>query len=320
MKKYSEICENRSKIHPFRSKHYEATMNLKSLKILSQNIQKNSLIVQSLLETQKDFDIILLQEPSWSEIWKIPSLSNCEEDPLIGTSHHPNWVIFGRNPMNSNDSPRVVSYVNIHLSPLWFLLCKDIINYRDINLISFFNDNLYFFILNVYSDSLHTALKYLKDTEVNIDNVLIMTGDFNIRDSLWDSTFPHHSSISDDLFIIANSFNLSLSTATNPCPTKYSDVAGEANSVLDLMFLQNSLPELDSHLISSENWLSSDHTPLSVEIPIIEEIFLLSKFMIPPQKWSWNSIHRWSHLQLQISKHQQYGRCRQTQLCGLKRD
>jgi len=80
-----------------------------------------------------------------------------------------------------------------------------------------------------------------------------MTGDFNIRDSLWDSTFPHHSSISDDLFIIANSFNLSLSTATNPCPTKYSDVAGEANSVLDLMFLQNSLPELDSHLISSEN-------------------------------------------------------------------
>ena len=93
-------------------------MNLKSLKILSQNIQKNSLIVQSLLETQKDFDIILLQEPSWSEIRKIPSLSNCEEDPLIGTSHHPNWVIFGRNPMNSNDSPRVVSYVNIRLSPL----------------------------------------------------------------------------------------------------------------------------------------------------------------------------------------------------------
>ena len=35
----------------------------------------------------------------------------------------------------------------------------------------------------VYSDSSHSALKYLKDTEVNIDNVLIITGDFNIN---WD--------------------------------------------------------------------------------------------------------------------------------------
>ena len=86
--------------------------------------------------------------------------------------------------MDSNDSPRVISYVNICLSPLCFLLHKDIINYRDINLISFFNNNLYFFILNIYSDSSHVALKHLKDTEVNIDNVLIMTGDFNIRDSL----------------------------------------------------------------------------------------------------------------------------------------
>ena len=28
------------------------------------------------------------------------------------------------------------------------------------------------------------ALKYLKDIEVNINNMLVMTGDFNIRDSL----------------------------------------------------------------------------------------------------------------------------------------
>ena len=159
-------------------------MILKSLKILSQNIWKNSLIVQTLLETQKDFNIILIQEPPWLEIQKIPSLSNSEGDPFVGTSHHPNWIMFGRNPTNNNDLPRVVSYVNIHLSPLCFLLRKNIINHRDINLLSFINNNLFFFILNVYSDSSHSALKYLKDTEVSIDNVLIMTGDFNIRDSL----------------------------------------------------------------------------------------------------------------------------------------
>ena len=90
--------------------------------------------------------------------------------------------------------------------------------------------------MNVYSDSSHLALKYLKDTEININNLLIMTGNFNIRDSLWDLSFSHHSSISDNLIIIANSFNLDLSTLTNPTPTKYSDTKEEANSVIDLMF------------------------------------------------------------------------------------
>ena len=189
-------------------------MNLKSLKILSQNVHKNTLIIQTLLETQKDYDIILIQESPWSEIWKVLSPSNSEGDPLISTSHHPNWIMFGRTPVDSNNSLRVISYVNIHLLPLWFLLRKDIINHKDINLISFFNNNMYFFIMNVYSDSSHTALKYLKNTEVNIDNVLIMTGDFNIRDRLWDPTFPHHSTISDELFIIANSFNLFFVVAT----------------------------------------------------------------------------------------------------------
>ena len=91
--------------------------------------------------------------------------------------------------------------------------------------------------MNVYSDSSYTTLKYLKDIEININNVLIMTGDFNIRNSLWDSSFSYYSSISDDLMIIADSFNLALSTSTNPFPTRFSDTAGEANSVINLMFL-----------------------------------------------------------------------------------
>jgi len=159
-------------------------MILKSLKILSQNVHKNLLIVHSLLEMQNHYDIILIQEPPWSEIRKVPSSSNSEGDPLIGTTHHPNWIMFGRFPLDSNDSPKVISYVNICLSSLCFLLCKDVINHRDINLISFFNDNTCFFILNIYSDSSHSALKYLKDTEANIGNILLITGNFNIRDHL----------------------------------------------------------------------------------------------------------------------------------------
>ena len=90
--------------------------------------------------------------------------------------------------------------------------------------------------MNVYSDSFHLALKYLKDTEVSIYNLLIMTGNFNIRDSLWDPSFPHHSSISDNLIIIADSFNLELLLLTNSIFTRYSDTESELNLVIDLMF------------------------------------------------------------------------------------
>jgi len=137
--------------------------------------------------------------------------------------------------------------------------------------------------MNIYSNSSHSTLKYLKDTEVNINNILIMTGDFNIRDSLWDSSFPFHSSISDDLTIIADSFNLALSTPTNPCPTRYSDIAGEANSVIDLMFLRYGLSELNHHSILPECHLSSDHAPLSIDIPIHEEVIYTLKLLIPPK-------------------------------------
>ena len=191
--------------------------------------------------------------------------------------------MFSRVLLDSNDSPRVISYVNIHLSSLCFLLRKDIINHRDINLISFFNDNIWFFILNIYSNSSHTALKYLKDTKVNIGNILIMTGDFNIRDHLWNPLFPHHSTISDDLFIIVNSFNLFLSNPTNSCPTKYLDTSRDMNSVLNLMFLCSGSFKLDSHCILLENWFSLDHAPFSVKIPIIEEVVQSLKFMIFPK-------------------------------------
>jgi len=91
--------------------------------------------------------------------------------------------------------------------------------------------------MNVYSDSAYFALKYLKDSEANIPNLLIMTGDFNIQDSIWDSSFSHHSFISDNLIIIVDSFNLDLSVLTNQVPTRYSNTVSEANSVIDLMFL-----------------------------------------------------------------------------------
>ena len=53
--------------------------------------------------------------------------------------------------------------------------------------------------------------------------------------------------------MIADSFNLALSSPTNPCPTRYSDTAGESNSIIDLMFLYYGSSELDQHSIIPES-------------------------------------------------------------------
>ena len=258
-------------------------MIVENLKVFSQNVHKNSLLVNTLLKTLTNFNIILIQEPLWSEIRKIPSYSNCEGDLLMGSNHHPNWMTYARIPTNDKDFPRVLVYVNIHLSALHFLLQKDIFNHRDVSLISFSINNICFYILNVYSNLSHTALKYLKNAEANINNVVLMTDDFNIRDSLWDLSFPFHSSISDDLIILADSFNLALSGLTNPCLTRYSDTPGESNSVIGLMFLHFDSSKLDQHIILLESHLSLDHALLTVTIPLSKEIVQTSKLILAPK-------------------------------------
>ena len=68
-----------------------------------------------------------------------------------------------------------------------------------------------------------------------------MTGDFNIRDNIWDPSFPHHSVISDDLMTIVDLFNLELSFPTNRVPTRYLDSNDGSNSVINLIVMNLSL-------------------------------------------------------------------------------
>ena len=135
--------------------------------------------------------------------------------------------------------------------------------------------------MNIYSDTSHSTLKYLKDTEVNIINLLIIMGDFKIRHWSWDSSFPHHLSISDNLFIIADLFNLDLLLSTNPISTRYSDTVGESNSVINLIFLYSRLSKLNNYSIYPEWQLTSDHVSLMVTIPIADEFVQSSKFSLP---------------------------------------
>ena len=154
-------------------------MIYKDIKLFSQNVWKNSLIIKTIPEIKTNYDIIFIQKPSWSTICSIPSSSNCNGESLVSVVNHPNWLTFTRPYTNENDYPRVIIYVNIRFFSFHFSLRKDVINHRDILLILFFNKEKCFWIINVYSDFLHTAVKYLKN-KVNIHSLLIITSNFNI--------------------------------------------------------------------------------------------------------------------------------------------
>jgi len=65
-------------------------------------------------------------------------------------------------------------------------------------------------VINIYSDDYQAALKYLKDTEANIYNVLVIAGDFNTRDMEWDSSYLSHN---NSLLEITDSLDLKLSSS-----------------------------------------------------------------------------------------------------------
>ena len=200
-----------------------------------------------------------------------------EGEHLVEVLNHPSWLTFSRNVLNDHNSSRVVSYINIRLLQFHFSLQRDIFNHNNILCVLFFNNSFIYYLINIYSNFSQTALK---DTEANISNILILAGDFNIRDSSWNLSFPHYSVYSDLLNDIADSITLYRSKAPNFVPTRYSDNQNDSNLVIDLIFLHPNSLELNNHMIYPEWRLSSDHMPLMVNIAIIKEYIQTKKCII----------------------------------------
>jgi len=228
-------------------------MNKHNLIIFSQNVRKNKTLTDTILETQKNqTDIILIQEPPRFLIRHVPSNSNPNGDPLYGTSKHPDWSLFIQNKLSVENFLRVATYINKGLNKLRFSLRLDVINHRDINIVAFHNRQDLNHITNVYSDSNQTAIHLLHNNIADLGKTVIMTGDFNIRDSNWDPYYHHHSAHTEDLTAIADSLGLELSPPTNLGPTRFADNPRDSNSVLDLVFLAPNNTGFGKHSLLSE--------------------------------------------------------------------
>ena len=106
-----------------------------------------------------------------------------------------------------------------------------------------------------------------------------MTGNFNIRDSNWNSDYPYHLAHSNLLFDIANTFNLSFHILLILFPLD-TQITANSNSVIDLMFLRPNSSELNNHSILSESQYPLDHASLVVVIQIIKEFIPDIKYTI----------------------------------------
>jgi len=91
-----------------------------------------------------------------------------------------------------------------------------------------------------------------------------MVEDFKIRDSDWDPFYPFHSTHSDSLLEITDSFDLKLSSPIQQVLTCYADNTNNTNSVIDLLFLPSNSIEIDNYHILPELQYSLDHTSLTV--------------------------------------------------------
>jgi len=63
---------------------------MRDIKVFSQNVHKNNFVINTILEMQNSFNIIFIQELSWSTIHSILSFKCKKGEELVEVPNYPN--------------------------------------------------------------------------------------------------------------------------------------------------------------------------------------------------------------------------------------
>ena len=85
------------------------------------------------------YDILFIQEPLWNFIQFAPSTISHSGQKVVGTPIYSEWTQVVRFLQDSEQTPRVMCFIHSRLFRLYFALRRDIVDYKDIQLLSFFN-------------------------------------------------------------------------------------------------------------------------------------------------------------------------------------
>ncbi|KAF5309953.1 hypothetical protein D9619_010447 [Psilocybe cf. subviscida] len=222
-----------------------------------------------LLESHKQvYDVLFVKEPPWRLIRSAPSAVSVEGEEVVGAPNHPSWVAMVRPP-DPDMHPRVMAYVSTRLSAWRPSMRRDIIDHRDVLVLSLFAEGHTFNFMNVYSDNEFTAIRLLAARADTLPQFHYMGGDFNCHSSAWDPVpRPANVAASHWLLEAAATIGLELGTVSNPGPTHIPRDASKRPSVIDLIFLPVALSASVPTERVTQNMLDWDHIPLLTHVPV----------------------------------------------------
>ncbi|KDR65194.1 hypothetical protein GALMADRAFT_82154, partial [Galerina marginata CBS 339.88] len=251
------------------------------IRVLTYNVAKNLLALDVCLTTLVEiYDVIFVQEPPWRVVRQAPSPTSRKGEDVIGTSNHPAWTpMFCPQPAGM--APRCIAFVSKGLVLLRPSLRRDLIDSRDIVLISLYSGRDIFNIMGVYSDADHTAIKLLAEKAHSLPPLAYMGGDFNCHSSEWDPDCRSHGTTAISLLDTASSVGLELAILSNPGPTFISHNPDLRPSVIDLVFVPPAQAVSLTTCLEPELKMRSDHVPISSFVPIRSSRVDASKRSIP---------------------------------------
>jgi hypothetical protein len=143
------------------------------------------------LSLQKKVDVIFLQEPPWRTIRHAPSAQSKEGEEVVGPPLHCDWSVIYRKP-DQLGNPRTMCYVHKRLVKFRPSYHREVIDHRDLLLLSLQVGRSEIFALNIYNDNRATVVSFLRREGLRIPCLSILTGDFNCHSMVWDPSYNSH--------------------------------------------------------------------------------------------------------------------------------
>jgi hypothetical protein len=113
---------------------------------------------------------------------------------------------------------------------------REVINHRDLLLLSLQVGGSEIFALNVYNNDRATAVSFLKKEGLVIPCLSIMAGNFNCHSMVWDLSYNFHGVAAAQLLKLTQDLELDWDSPVNPGPTHVPHIEALNYTVIDLIF------------------------------------------------------------------------------------
>jgi hypothetical protein len=229
--------------------------------------KKHNWTVALLDQLIHDFDILFLQEPPWATVRYTASLTEKDGTPIKGPPIHPDWIpMFPKGFDAAEDRPRVIAYVNRTIRVVKPKLRSDIVNHRDVMIVTVRGHLGPLHLMNVYSDDGGSAIRYLEDHLDEFPALGYMGGDFNCPSSHWDPTCLRAHPLANTLEECATVLNMERVAPPSGGVTHRPYNAALRGSILDLVFVPIYRASTGYPTLGDKG--EPDHLPLLLDIPL----------------------------------------------------